>query len=179
MAERRKKAKSGPVLEGLESPASKPAGAAAMPTVELFTDGSCRGNPGPGGWAFILKHPASGKTKESSGGERETTNNRMELTAAIKGLEALHSPAIVKLWSDSEYVLNGLGEWMFKWQRSGWKKKPNAAEFVKNDDLWRQLFELNQKHLIKLNWVKGHDGHLENERCDQLATAAADQMRGR
>ncbi|MBC7772298.1 MAG: ribonuclease HI [Pyrinomonadaceae bacterium] len=145
-------------------------GEAGKPHVLLFTDGACSGNPGPGGWAFILSHPASGKSKEGSGGEAQTTNNRMELRAVIEGLGALRSPSRVELYSDSQYVLKGLREWMKGWKVKGWKtadKKP-----VKNQDLWQRLDELIQIHEMSFHWVKGHDGHPENERCDALAVEA-------
>lgn len=145
---------------------------ASIPQVLLFTDGACSGNPGPGGWAYILKHPASGSEREDSGGERETTNNRMELMAVIQGLTALRSRSKVELWSDSQYVLNGLKEWMDSWKKKGWKtadKKP-----VKNQDLWMQLDELKTKHDITFHWVRGHNNHPENERCDELAVKARD-----
>lgn len=144
----------------------------AKPHVLLFTDGACSGNPGPGGWAFILRHPISGKEKERSGGEPETTNNRMELLAVIEGLSALKSFSHVDLYSDSQYVLNGLREWLPNWKKRGWKtanKKP-----VKNQDLWQRLDELMQEHQLSFHWVEGHAGHPENERCDQLAVAARD-----
>lgn len=144
--------------------------AAAPPRVELYTDGACSGNPGPGGWAFILVHPASGSQKEDFGAERETTNNRMELTAAIKGLEALTRRSRVELYSDSQYVLKGLREWMDSWKKRGWKtadKKP-----VKNQDLWEELDSLRAAHEITFHWIKGHNEHPQNERCDQLAVAA-------
>lgn len=146
-----------------------------VPHVLLFTDGACSGNPGPGGWAFVLKHPASGSFRENSGGEPATTNNRMELTAAIRGLQALTRPSRVELWSDSEYVLNGLREWLAAWKARGWKtaaKKP-----VKNVDLWQELDTLVQGHQVTFHWVRGHDGHPENERCDELAVAAIERMR--
>lgn len=146
-----------------------------VPHVRLFTDGACSGNPGPGGWAFVLKHPASGSVREDSGGETETTNNRMEMTAAIRGLQTLTRPSKVELWSDSEYVLKGLREWLPGWKARGWKtaaKKP-----VKNVDLWEELDELVQAHQVSFHWVRGHDGHPENERCDQLAVAAIERLR--
>ena len=139
--------------------------------VHLFTDGACSGNPGPGGWAYILRHPASGQEREASGGEKETTNNRMELRAAIEGLTALTKPSQVDLYSDSQYVLNGLKEWMKNWKKNGWRtsdKKP-----VKNKDLWEQLDELQAAHEIRFHWIRGHNEHPENERCDELAVAAA------
>ncbi|MBS0189178.1 MAG: ribonuclease HI [Planctomycetes bacterium] len=146
----------------------------AKPHVELYTDGACSGNPGPGGWAFILKHPATGKEMESSGAEAQTTNNRMELMAVIRGLEALKSPSLVDLFSDSQYVLNGLKEWMASWKKRGWKtadKKP-----VKNIDLWQELDTLKQTHELRFHWIRGHNEHPENERCDQLAVAAREAV---
>jgi ribonuclease HI len=142
------------------------------PHVMLFTDGACSGNPGPGGWAFILRHPVSGKEIERTGGEAMTTNNRMELMAVIRGLEALTRASKVELWSDSQYVLKGLKEWLAGWKAKGWKtadKKP-----VKNQDLWMELDELKSKHHITFHWVRGHNDHPENERCDQLAVEARD-----
>jgi ribonuclease HI len=147
----------------------------STPHVLLFTDGACSGNPGPGGWAFVLKHPMSGSVREDSGGESETTNNRMELTGAIRGMQALTRPSRVELWSDSEYVLKGLREWLPGWKARGWKtaaKKP-----VKNVDLWEELDDLVQRHQVTFHWVRGHDGHPENERCDQLAVAAIERIR--
>lgn len=143
------------------------------PHVRLFTDGACIGNPGPGGWAFILQHPASGRRKEASGGEHGTTNNRMEVTAVIRGLEALNGHSTVELFSDSEYVVKAITGWMAKWKRFGWKKTANAQSPVKNADLWRRLDELLQCHDLAARWVRGHVGHVENERCDELAEAAA------
>ncbi|MCA9293937.1 MAG: ribonuclease HI [Phycisphaerales bacterium] len=145
---------------------------AALPHVELFTDGACSGNPGPGGWAFLLRHAASGRTREDSGGEANTTNNRMELTAVIQGLEALTRASRVDLHSDSQYVLKGLSEWMEGWKARGWRtadKKP-----VKNQDLWEVLDGLREGHEIRFHWVEGHAGHPENERVDALAVAARD-----
>ena len=154
-----------------------------MPTkpetsVILFTDGACSGNPGPGGWAFILRHPASGKEIEYSGGETDTTNNRMELQAVIEGLKKLTRPANVELVSDSKYVLQGLGEWMPKWKRNGWKRKEGGRlKPVKNIELWQELDALAVKHRITFTYIAGHSGHTENERCDQLAVAASKQFR--
>ncbi len=145
----------------------------SVPQVLLFTDGACSGNPGPGGWAFILKHPSSGKSLEDSGGEKLTTNNRMELMGAIKGLEALNTRTKVELWSDSKYVLDGLGAWMAGWKKKGWKTANKQP--VKNQDLWMELDALNSKHEITFHWVKGHDNHPENERCDELAVMARDE----
>ncbi len=144
------------------------------PLVELHTDGACSGNPGPGGWAYILIHPVTAKRREASGGEILTTNNRMELRAVIEGLTALGRPSSVDLYSDSQYVLNGLREWMESWKKRGWKtadKKP-----VKNQDLWEELDELKQSHTIRFHWIKGHSEHPENERCDQLAVAAREAL---
>ncbi len=146
---------------------------APTPGVELFTDGACSGNPGPGGWAFLLRHPKSGKAVERSGGEYDTTNNRMELTAVIEGLTALTRPSVVELYSDSQYVLKGLNEWMAGWKRKGWKTA--SKQPVKNVDLWKQLDELREGHTIHFHWVKGHAGHPENERVDELAVIERDR----
>jgi ribonuclease HI len=133
--------------------------------VEIFTDGACRGNPGPGGWGVVFRY---GETeKEIFGGEAATTNNRMELTAVIRALEALKQPSRVKLYTDSQYVQKGIQEWIHSWKRNGWKtadKKP-----VKNKELWVELDELRRSHDIEWHWVKGHAGHPENERADALA----------
>ncbi len=143
------------------------------PEVQLFTDGACSGNPGPGGWAFILRHPASGKELESSGGQRETTNNRMEMMAVIRGLEALKRPARVEIISDSIYVGKGLSEWMPKWKLNGWRRREgDKLKPIKNEELWRQMDELLSKHQVRFTHVRGHQGHAENERCDALAVAA-------
>ena len=142
----------------------------STPHVLLFTDGACSGNPGPGGWAYILKHPATGATREDSGGDPDTTNNRMELTAAIQGLSALDRRTRVELWSDSKYVLDGLKTWLDGWKKKGWKTAGKAP--VKNVDLWKKLDELRAAHHITFHWVRGHNDHPENERCDQLAVAA-------
>ncbi len=139
-----------------------------MSRVEIYTDGACSGNPGPGGWGAILRW---GKTeKELSGGENETTNNRMELTAAIKSLEALKRRCDVDLYTDSKYVMDGINSWLAGWKARGWKtadKKP-----VKNVDLWEELDRQVQRHNVTLHWVKGHNGHPENERADELARQA-------
>jgi ribonuclease HI len=144
-----------------------------LPEVQLFTDGACSGNPGPGGWAFVLRHPASGKELQRSGAERETTNNRMEMMAVLRGLEALKRPTSVELITDSVYVGKGLSEWLPKWKAQGWRRGrgPDSAP-VKNEDLWRQLDALLAKHRVKFTHVRGHRGHPENERCDKLAVAA-------
>lgn len=144
-----------------------------MSEVHLFTDGACSGNPGPGGWAYILRHPATGKTVERSGGERVTTNNRMELQAVVEGLSALNRPAQVELFTDSVYVGKGISEWMPKWKANGWRRREGSRwGEVKNEDLWRQLDALIAKHRVKYTRVVGHSGHPENDRCDELAVAA-------
>lgn len=144
------------------------------PHVLLFTDGACSGNPGPGGWAFILRHPASRKEIEKSGADPHTTNNRMELTAVIEGLSTLKSPSRVTIYSDSQYVLKGLNEWMDGWIAKGWK---NAAKKpVKNRDLWEQLDVFRKAHDLDYHWIKGHSEHPENERCDQLAVEARERI---
>lgn len=149
--------------------------APSRPTVELFTDGACSGNPGPGGWAFILKHPATGKLLKQAGGEPGTTNNKMELLAVIKGLTALSRPSNVELFSDSQYVLKGLSEWIDSWKKRGWKTA--SKEPVKNQDLWQTLDELRAKHHLKFHWVRGHAGHPENEECDRMAVEAIETVR--
>jgi ribonuclease HI len=145
--------------------------------VQLFTDGGCSGNPGPGGWAFVLKHSKTGKVKEVSGGERETTNNRMELTAVIRGLEALKRNCQVELVTDSQYVGKGITEWMPKWKANGWQRREGKQlKPVKNVELWQQLNALLAAHDVTYSWVAGHSGHPENERCDELAVAAYQQF---
>jgi ribonuclease HI len=146
--------------------------------VQLFTDGACSGNPGPGGWAFILRHLASGKEMESSGGEAQTTNNRMEMMAVIRGLEAFKRPTDVEIVSDSIYVLKGLSEWMPKWKLNGWQRREGGRlKPIKNEDLWRQLDALAAMHRIRFTHIRGHQGHVENERCDTLAVAACQKFR--
>ena len=142
------------------------------PETILYTDGACSGNPGPGGWAFVLYHAPSGKRLERSGGEPQTTNNRMELLAVVEGLSALKRPTTIRLVSDSTYVLNGLSKWMSSWKANGWRRKEKGrwAE-VKNLDLWQKLDELVSLHEVEVDWIKGHAGHKENERCDELAVA--------
>jgi ribonuclease HI len=138
------------------------------PQVDVFTDGACSGNPGPGGWGAILRSGAH--EKEISGGERMTTNNRMELMAAIRALEALSKPSTVILHTDSKYVMDGITQWLPRWKRNGWKtadKKP-----VKNEDLWRALEAECARHEVTWRWVRGHNGHAENERADALARGA-------
>lgn len=140
--------------------------------VDIFTDGACRGNPGPGGWGALLRHAE--REKELFGSERETTNNRMELMAAIIALESLKRACEVTLTTDSQYVRKGITEWIVNWKRRGWKtadKKP-----VKNQDLWQRLEVATHKHKIHWKWIKGHSGHAENERADQLANRAIDEM---
>jgi ribonuclease HI len=144
-----------------------------LPHVHLFTDGGCSGNPGPGGWAFILRHPASGKEIEQSGAEEHTTNNRMELLAVVRGLEMLKRETKVELFTDSEYVRKGLSEWMANWKKNGWRRREkNGWGEVKNVDLWQELDELVAKHQLHYHRVAGHSGHPENDRCDELAVAA-------
>lgn len=142
--------------------------------VDLFTDGSCLGNPGPGGWGVVLRW--NGHEKELSGGESETTNNRMELLAAIRGLEALSRPMTVNLYTDSQYVKNGITSWIHNWKKNGWKT--SARKPVKNEDLWRQLDDQMVTHDVEFHWVKGHAGHPENERADDLARSAAEGVSG-
>ncbi len=144
--------------------------------VHLFTDGACRGNPGPGGWGFILRHVKSGQERADSGGEPHSTNNRMELTAVVRGLEALKRSCQVVLFTDSVYVGKGLSEWMPKWKKQGWKRKERGRlKPVQNEDLWRRLDELVAAHDLRYVRVPGHAGHPENERCDELAVEAARQ----
>ena len=139
-----------------------------MKLVEIFTDGACSGNPGPGGWGAVLRY--NGREKELSGGEKDTTNNRMELTAVIKALECLKEPCKVTLTTDSKYVSDGIGKgWAESWQQNGWRKADKKPAL--NPDLWERLLELLKVHDVTINWVKGHAGHPENERCDELAVA--------
>lgn len=146
--------------------------------IELYTDGACSGNPGPGGWAFILRHLPTGKESERSGGEPETTNNRMELQAVVEGLSMLRRPCRVCLYSDSSYVGKGISEWMAGWKRNGWKRREKGRLVpLRNEDLWRQLDELVSRHQVTYRWIAGHNGHPENERCDELAVAASQRFR--
>jgi ribonuclease HI len=140
--------------------------------VEIFTDGACRGNPGPGGWGAILRF--NGTDKELYGGEALTTNNRMEMLAAINALATLKRPCRVRLTTDSKYVLQGITEWLAGWKRKQWKN--SARQPVKNQDLWQELDRLATPHQIDWQWVRGHTGHAENERADQLANRAIDEM---
>ena len=132
--------------------------------IEIYTDGACSGNPGPGGWGAVLR--SGMHEKEISGGEYETTNNRMEMMAVIKALESLKKPSQVDLYTDSVYVQKGVSEWMTGWKAKGWPSK------IKNQDLWKQIDSLVQTHKVRFHWVKGHAGHPENERADKLATSA-------
>lgn len=143
--------------------------------IEIFTDGACKGNPGPGGWGVLLRLGEHQKTL--FGGELNTTNNRMELTAAIRGLEALKKPAQVMLTTDSEYVMKGIREWMPNWKKRGWKTA--SRQPVKNADLWQQLDALVNQHQVDWRWVKGHSGHPENDLADELANRGVDQVLGR
>lgn len=144
-----------------------------MKAVTIHTDGACERNPGPGGWAAVLRHGS--RAREISGGTPATTNNRMELQAAIAALQALKEPCAVELWTDSEYLRQGITEWLLGWKRRGWRtadKKP-----VKNEDLWRALDVAAAPHEIRWHWLKGHAGHADNERCDTLARGEIDQVR--
>lgn len=148
-----------------------------LPEVLLYTDGACRGNPGPGGWAFILKHPATGSAREVSGGEAETTNNQMELQAVISGLEALKRRSSVDVVTDSTYVAKGSQEWLPRWKANGWRRRESGRwKPVKNLELWQALDNLLQQHDVRFSVVRGHSGHPENERCDELAVEAAQQF---
>ncbi len=144
-----------------------------MKNITIYSDGSSLGNPGPGGWGTILDY--KGNTKELSGGNGNTTNNQMELTGVIEGLKALKEPCNVKIVSDSKYVVQAINEWLTNWIRNNWRtagKKP-----VKNQELWQQYLEVSKSHNIEATWVKGHAGHEENERCDQLARNEAEKLR--
>ncbi len=143
--------------------------------VEIFTDGACSGNPGIGGWGAILRY--KDVEKELSGGETDTTNNRMELMAVIEALSALKVQCNISLYTDSKYVMCGITEWLENWKRNGWHTA-NKKQAVKNVDLWQQLDELVHKHEIRWIWVKGHNGHAENERCDALARGEVAKLKG-
>jgi ribonuclease HI len=141
--------------------------------VHLFTDGACSGNPGPGGWAFILRHLRTGNEKHQSGASAETTNNQMELTAAIEGLKTLQRPCRVILFTDSQYVGKGISEWMPKWKANGWARRVGKKNSpIKNLDLWQDLDSLLARHAVEFCWIAGHSGHEENERCDAMAVDA-------
>ena len=141
-----------------------------LPHVTIFTDGACKGNPGPGGWGAVIRMGA--KEKDISGGERDSTNNRMELMAAIRALQALTKPCRVTLTTDSNYVKDGITKWIHGWLRNGWRTA--SRQPVKNADLWQELLEAVKPHRIEWCWVKGHAGHVDNERADRLASAAAE-----
>jgi ribonuclease HI len=143
-----------------------------MDQVEIFTDGACSGNPGPGGWGTILR--AKGTEKELSGAEKDTTNNRMEMMAVIVGLEALQRACQVKITTDSQYVMKGMMEWLPGWKKRNWVTAGKKA--VKNVDLWQRLEKASQGHELEWEWVRGHQGHVENERADQLAVAAREAL---
>ena len=144
-----------------------------MKTVNIYTDGACKGNPGAGGWSAILEY--EGREKELFGGEKSTTNNRMELTAAIEGLKALKTPCKVTLYSDSQYLVNAINKgWLESWKQKGWKKSDKSQ--VLNDDLWKILDDLLSIHEVEFIWVRGHDGHAYNERCDALASGKAEEL---
>ncbi|PJE79034.1 Ribonuclease HI [invertebrate metagenome] len=144
-----------------------------MKVVELYTDGACKGNPGPGGWGVFMRYGHHEKTLY--GGEAHTTNNRMELTAAINGLSVLKRPCQVKLFTDSQYVKRGITEWITGWKKRNWKS--SGGHSIKNQDLWQKLDELSYQHTIEWCWVKGHAGHSENEMADSLACKGADEMK--
>ena len=141
-------------------------------TIEIYTDGACKGNPGPGGWGVLLRY--KGQEKKLYGGEAHTTNNRMELMAAIKGLEALTSPCTVNLYTDSQYLRQGMTDWLANWKINGWRN--SKKEPVKNADLWKLLDELASRHQIKWHWVKGHSGHTENDLVDALANQGIEEL---
>ncbi len=147
----------------------------SLPRIQLFTDGACSGNPGPGGWAYIIREVATGVERERADGEAKTTNNRMELTPVIEGLQALAEPSEVDLYSDSQYVTKGLSEWLDGWKARGWKRGRNQP--VKNLELWALLDELRNVHTLHCHWIRGHNEHPENERCDKMAVAAAERYR--
>lgn len=149
-------------------------GRAGAASVEIFTDGACLGNPGPGGWAALLR--STGREKLLSGGAPDTTNNRMELSAAIMALEALKRPCRVSLTTDSRYVMQGIEDWMPRWIAKGWRTA--AGKPVKNQDLWQRLAAATDGHQVSWHWVKGHAGHAENERVDQAARAEAEKLKG-
>ena len=144
-----------------------------MKSVNIYTDGACKGNPGAGGWAAILEY--GGKEKELCGGDKLTTNNRMELIAAIEGLKALKEPCEVTLYSDSQYLVNAINKgWLESWKQKGWRKADKSP--VLNDDLWKELSNLLDYHKVGFVWVRGHDGHAYNERCDALASGFAERL---
>ena len=145
-----------------------------LPEVEIFTDGACKGNPGPGGWGAILRS-ANGRERELSGGESPTTNNRMELKAAIEALNALKRPCRVELHTDSVYLRDGITKWIHGWRKNGWRTADRKP--VKNAELWQALLDAAERHRVAWHWVKAHNGHAENERADALACAEAEKRR--
>jgi len=146
-------------------------------TVVLFTDGACSGNPGPGGWAYILRHAASGKTKKAAGSNPRTTNNQMELMAVIEGLKALSNSANVTVVSDSQYVIKGMTEWLPGWIRNDWMRgRGRKKEPVKNVEFWKALMDAADRHHVTYEYVAGHAGHPENEECDRMAVAASKKL---
>lgn len=148
--------------------------------VTLFTDGACSGNPGPGGWGYILRDDQTGQEKRDSGAEFETTNNRMELQSVLAGLKSLKQPCKVRLVTDSSYVAKGISEWMPGWKARGWKRREgNKLKPVKNVEMWQELDELLQTHRVVCEWVRGHNGHPENEECDRMAVEAYQSLVGR
>ncbi len=159
-------------------PSDEPTNNAPLREIELYTDGACSGNPGPGGWAFILRDLKTGKELTGSGGESNSTNNRMEILAVVNGLKALKKSCRVRLYSDSKYVLQGLQEWMAGWKKNGWKRKEGRKLVeLKNAELWQQLDQLIPLHQMSYHHVRGHSGHPENERCDLMAVAASENYR--
>ena len=146
-----------------------------MKKVVIHSDGACDGNPGPGGWAAVLQY--GDRKREVSGGVLATTNNRMEIQAALEGLRVLKEPCEVELYTDSEYLRQGITEWILLWKRKGWKTQERKP--VKNADLWKELDEFASKHKISWHWLKGHAGHVHNERCDSLATGEVEKLRAR
>ena len=150
-------------------------GEAWVKKIIIHTDGGCRGNPGPGGWAAILHHNST--EKEIYGAEQQTTNNRMELTAAIEALKLLKEPCEAEIWTDSSYLATGFMEWMPKWKANGWvRKEKNKRKPLLNADLWQALDQLGQRHSVSFHWLRGHNGHPLNERCDQLVQQAIDEL---
>jgi ribonuclease HI len=150
---------------------------ASKELVRLFTDGACRGNPGPGGWAFILKHPSTGASRRSSGAEAHTTNNRMELAGVIAGLASLKRPCRVELVTDSQYVAKGISQWLAGWKRQGWQRKDGQGfKPISNVDLWQKLDSLLSVHEVRVTHVLGHRGHPENEACDKMAVDAYQRL---
>lgn len=144
-------------------------------SVDLFTDGACAGNPGPGGWAYLLRDLTDGTERTGAGGEPRTTNNRMELLSVIEGLRSLPAPARVRLVSDSEYVVKGLRDWIDGWKKRGWRKADRSP--VLNQDLWEELDRLRAIHRLSPEWIRGHRGHAENEACDRMAVAQIKRFR--